>query len=234
MDGLLIRIADGVDAGQREGAVDDVGVARGGARLVARFPAPAAPRLRLGSVVAVEVSGAPLPRPVTVRGRVRARATDTLFERVTILLDERARAVLLPQVSRRVAVRVRPSAVEPVELTILPPRGDASSARCRDVSIVGVAAVVHVADDAELFALDRLGLELRLPGDTGLIQLEARVRQRKLAGLHALYGLEFLLDDSREHEALRDRLHAYVMRRQREMLRAAARPPGDDSLRDAS
>ncbi|MEM7517895.1 MAG: PilZ domain-containing protein, partial [Planctomycetota bacterium] len=189
----------------------------------AHFEAGGEPSLPLGCNIEVEFSGAPLSKPRVVSARVRSRSADHAGSYVTFELGEEARALLLPGVSRRDAVRIRPSATQPVRVTLAGPKKLRVDTLCRDLSTVGLAVLLTKESERLLCELDVVTAEIALPGRGDPIQLEARICQRKLAGPKRLYGLEFTEAPSnpKGRSPEQDRIHEFVMERQRAMLQAA-------------
>ena len=89
-----------------------------------------------------------------------------------------------------------------------------------DISTSGISVFVSLEAESQLASLWEFKLSLQLPQERESIDFVATVRQRRLSGSAIACGIEFDVDATESFDSKEERIQAYVMQRQREILQA--------------
>jgi c-di-GMP-binding flagellar brake protein YcgR len=199
----------------------------------ARFPAAGCPILAVGQEIDLVFTSQRLEAPAAVRARIQHRAEEEGFRRYGFrFLDEKQLHAELPSAllelfNRRRALRVTPDPESPIAVVLEGPRGSPrAEGRLADVSAIGVGVSLDPDAESALANIDRVVVSLALPGAGPPVTLAGRIRYRRLAGAEIRYGIAFDPGQSQDFTREQDRITRYVMERQRDLLRTAARARG--------
>ena len=91
----------------------------------------------------------------------------------------------------------------------------------KDLSLTGIGVLVNSETDQLVVDADLLEVELDLPDGEAPLAFVGRVRFRGIAGCSIKHGIEIEYDLTIDPEVVEERLRAYSMQRQRELLRAS-------------
>lgn len=194
---LVLRSADGAWPGALR--LCDAG------GLSARFPDN--PALCLGSAVRLVLSAETLSPPVELEARIESR-TESEGGReygLCFLRRHEAETRLLPGLrallERRGASRVQADPEQPLLVTLEAPGLPRLAAQLASLSPRGLELRVPAEDEARWVAVERARALLALPG--AALALAVELRTRRLAGRHALLGLELAapVDDAQRAAA---------------------------------
>ncbi|MEM7305208.1 MAG: PilZ domain-containing protein [Planctomycetota bacterium] len=183
------------------------------------FPADAAPVLSVGQSVDLGFHGPRVQGEARVRGFVLLR-TEVGDQRVyRFQLDRADGAAFDAAVNRRAAFRVTPDPGEPVRVVVRADDGSGPRvfALLRDISESGLSFLVGKEDEWTLCTLQRLRLELRLPGVDRRLCFWGNVRYRRLERPAVQYGIRFEAEEASFRDA-QAAVRAYVEARRRAML----------------
>jgi len=194
-----------------------------GCRVAVDFATASAPLLAIGEEVQLSFSGGPHPASSaasSAAGRTTFRRDGDLTCRYQFEVPERWSGVISPFVNRRGGMRVAPGAAWPIEASLTTLDGELQvSTLVRDLSALGLGAVVASEEEARLCAAVELRVTLRLPRDDAPLQLAGLVRYRSLAGSNVHYGIEFLGAGESGRDPDQRRLEHFLRERQLEALR---------------
>ena len=203
------------------GMVVDLRPTDDGAVAVVDFSSSTEPCLRIADHVEIEISGGEFKTPLAVSARVLLRSKDEVRHRLELQLDNETRMILMPPVSRRQAFRVRPAATKPIDAALKTTMGrKLASVVLHDISIGGVSLLVTHEDEFQLSPQWEFLLTIQLPEAKEPIDFVCAVRQRRLVGSQIAYGMEFDAVATQLFGRKQELVRAYVMQRQREILRA--------------
>jgi hypothetical protein len=158
----------------------------------AAFPAEEAPTLLIGQSVELGFRGPGLDGLARVRAYV-ARRIDAPRERIyAFQLDHSDGTALDDAVNRRGSIRVTPDPIAPVQVVLREGRDGAPiPTLLRDISEGGLSVLVGREQEWLLAQVDRVRIELRLPGRLDVLALDGRVRHRRLERTAIHYGIQF-------------------------------------------
>ncbi len=199
----------------------------------ARFPVPDCPILAVGQEVPLVFTCGRLKAPVTVQAMVQHRAEERGFRRYGFRflereLDPQLPAELRKLFNRRRVLRVAPDSESPVAVVLEGGGGGPRvKTRLADLSPLGVGVSLEAEAESTLAHANRIGISLSsLPGCGIPLHLIGSIRYRQLIGADIRYGIEFDPELSENFARQEGQITRYVMERQRELLRAAARKRG--------
>jgi len=166
----------------------------------------------VGETAVLLFSGVDPGRTIQVTGTVVFQAETKSAIRYEFKLDEAGTRHLNDLVERREAVRVRPSANDPVRVTV---QSDETNSRVeavvRDMSEKGISILVDPRKESLLYSAWRVCLSLHLPGEDRPADLVGIVRYRRLSDSQIQYGIE--LDTKQTPASAKARFDAYVASR---------------------
>jgi hypothetical protein len=192
--------------------------------LLTEFPASVAPLLQLGAKTRLTLSGASLPTAIRAEGSVTFRRDDDDRRAYHFLLEEHARRPIALLVNRRKAIRVRPTTMKPVVVTVaFGPEDAGFQAAVHDVSSTGISIGIHSSLEASLYSVSKLWLTIELPEERHPIPLVGRIRNRRLTGSTLVYGLEFEQEDKVDFLVRQDQILRFVLKRYSEETRQPER-----------
>jgi hypothetical protein len=205
----------------RRGSVEEVRRETSGLLMVVNFRPTQVAAHPIGEAIDLSFSGVSLRRPVRVRARVVCWTENEVLERYEFQFDEEASLALGPAFNRRGAVRVNPAPRAPIVAEIFTDEHWVEASTVQDISTGGVSLLLHAEDPGGLSSYRQLYLRLRLPNDDEeRFEVAGIVRFRRLSGAAIAYGIEFDAARTEGFAAKQGRVHAYVMRRQLEVLRS--------------
>jgi hypothetical protein len=202
-------------------------------------PTRSLPELDGGDRVGLVVSSEALAGPVSARGHVERVVEDGAQSRVTIhfAVEAEFQALLDSGVgvafNRRFAYRVQPADGEPVGVTVHPAEGapvevivEAAgtrpelTGRAEDISVTGVGFTIDSASAAGLSVGTRIVMVFQLPPGEDLVRISGQIRYRANTPSGQRVGADYERGTPL-FEVASEAITAYVMRRQRELLRTA-------------
>ncbi|MCP3914298.1 MAG: hypothetical protein GY711_01945 [bacterium] len=194
MKQLTVRVRD--DQGRLfDGSLESTWHEAEEVRLAIVFAPNPGPVLPLGMWVLLSFSGGPLEMPIEVEGEVTFRHQDDRTHGYHFRFADRARRRLGPLVEPRQAMRVPPAKGAPVEVALLRgPNELPLVGALKDLSVTGGSVILLESFESTLFLIDRLELELRLPGEFGAVRIVGLVRNRGLVGGSLVYGFSIASD----------------------------------------
>lgn len=180
------------------------------------FAVEEAPVLLIGQAVQLGFRGAGIDGVARVRGFVSQRVDDVGRRTYSFQLEHGDGTALDATVNRRASPRVTPDPAAPIRVVLRESEdGQSVSTLLRDLSEGGLSVLVGREQEWLLAHLDELRIELRLPGESELLSLPARVRHRRLARTAIHYGMSF--EDAPGLEAAHEAIRSYVAERRRVM-----------------
>jgi hypothetical protein len=183
----------------------------------AAYPADQAPLLLIGQTVSLGFRGEALEGVAHARGVVVRRADDGGVRTYDFQLDHLGGTALDAAVNRRASLRVPPEPGSPVRVNLRQDPADPGvHALMRDLSTGGMSVLVGREQEWLLARVDRVWLELRLPGATRELQLVGRVVHRRLERTAIHYGIAFE-EPEEGREAPLEAVRRYVEDRSRAM-----------------
>jgi c-di-GMP-binding flagellar brake protein YcgR len=137
------------------------------------------------------------------------------------------RQSLAPQLrslfNEREAVRVEPREDDEVEIQItLHGRGTITHGLLRDISVLGIGVWVADEDQEMLGNGESLSIDLHLPAEEEVLQLNVKVRHIQHVGQRVRVGAQMLSQDIRLSREQTKRITNYVMKRQIQVARIDA------------
>ena len=185
--------------------------------LIIEFAREARVALPMGSMEDLVFAGGDMSSTYTVTARVVARIECESKSRYEFhMLAEDGRA-LVSLINRRMAVRVKPKEEAPVRVQFeIEGTEETKLIPVKDISIMGVGAVVEPQVEQELLEVDGLYLRLWLPGAEQALRIFGRVRSRRLVKKSILYGFFFDEDQTEDFRAIQEQIAAYTSEREEE------------------
>lgn len=200
--------------------------------VIAEFADDTVPRLDIGIEVELQVSGPGIRNGVAVPATLLylGRSAHGYMCQFRVGLAGQAALVSgIPGLSRREAVRVRPSTGNPALATLRGPgAGESVEAEVQNVSTSGIGVLIPLEREHGLAAEWELVVSLRLGTEANPVDFLGSLRYRRLAGNAILYGIEFDELKTVGFEDKRRAIAEYVRRRQAEEV-GRARQPDDRS-----
>ncbi len=188
---------------------------RGGALEFDRLRAPS---VRLGTGVLLTVRSDRLDEPVALPAVVRSRtdAPDSCiygveFDWLPELEEKLAAGRLYPLFNRRRARRVVPDPSRPIRLSLRGSGGVRIEPTLKDLSRLGLGAVIIAADGHRLGRSSNVDVNLRLPHLRRAVGLYGTIRYRWGSDSEIRCGIEFERDD--RFYAAEDVISSYVRER---------------------
>jgi len=159
-----------------------------------------------------------------LKARTKNRVEEEASRRYGFQFDEpveRAKE-LAPQLLRlfnqRNAYRVEPDPEEPIEIILR--LGKHQTTGCiKDISMTGVCAIVELASDVALAAVEEVEISFCLSSSDTTVKLNAWICNRRSHDKSLLYGLQFSPESVKSFET---DITNYIMHRQREILQQSA------------
>jgi len=191
----------------------------------AAFPAQDAPILLIGQTVELGFRGTGIPGLARARGFVCRRVDEEGRRIYDFQLDHADGTALDAAVNRRASVRVAPDPGAPVRVLLRQaPEGPLVQALLRDVSHGGLSVLIGREQEWLLAPVERLGIDLRLPGWDESLHFAGRVVHRRLERTAIHYGIAFDEPEAGQADA-REAIRAFVAERTRAMRSRQASDP---------
>ena len=205
------------------GVVAEVEIGTETTNVLVDFSRSAAPDVRVGEDVTLGMVGT-RGEPLELTGRAIFRSEDPFRRRYQFLIGERVGIPWGPGSRRRLASRVRPFPLAPVQVFVQREEGGSSyPATLVDISATGIGLIVPEEAESELFGAWSLLIHLDLPGNDGHHTLLGRVCHRREAQEGTRYGIDFDSERTPRFAHVQDRILAYVTGCQAGWLEALAK-----------
>ena len=189
------------------------------------FSSGDAPAVAIGDAVALVVTTLALERAFQIDAVVQSRQDDALGRRYELEFKSdsevvEAAAGLISLYNRRETFRVRPDAVAPIDVRVCPRgRDEELSLQLVDLSETGLGLCATDVAAGMVNDVDVVSLCFDLPGCARPLRAIGFIRHRRKSAKGVHIGIAFAPELTVGFDVFQDQIVAYVMRRQREVLR---------------
>jgi hypothetical protein len=201
----------------------------------ARFPQTDIPGPQMGDLVTLRIDALPQRVSIEVQATIESRCEIEMDRHYWFRFERKqAEGARFPKelrslLNQRLAYRVSPVLLDPLQVNLTvpedgsePPRnrdsGPCPVAELKDISVTGMAVTVEPELDAVFSAVELVEVSFCLPPSRSGLKLMAWIRNRRLDVKTVTYGLEFDQEHSDGFLRQQHEITSYVMRRQRETL----------------
>lgn len=188
------------------------------------FPLQGAPGLTIGTEVQLAFVGAHTGMKFEVPAKIRFKGEDAVRRRFEFEIEQDASSVLRSMVERRTAMRVAPDPREPLRIAVkLESVGLVIEGHVENLSTCGLGLLAK-GEAPPIPEGSPATICMFLPGEEEPLEITAEVRLLSVRDGMSHLGLEFHGGRASEAEDNRERIVAYLMARQAQILKRLRTP----------